>query len=245
MTSRSSLLRCVAMPCTQPNCWVFEWERCTEAPELLMNWPESRPPDAACTSTAFPRGPQSLEESTTMGSVLGSISASIMEIFRMSDTEGLSSGEPELDSGMSLAAASPLVKACEAWLEPPKVILVTVALWVMIGCCVGDDTHIMLWWQRLLVLLSDVCMLFILHFTCVLFKIDKRSISTSLSVFYSNYSLNRKWGKPQEHSTHQVCEISLCILFTKIDWKFGRESPQTITGQTMSGLAFTSCPGRK
>lgn len=146
MTSRSSLLLWVAMPCTQPNCWLFEWERCTEAPELLMNCPESRPPDGACTSKAFPRGPQSLEESTTMGSVLGSISASIMEIFNMSDTEGLFSEGPELDSGISLAAASPLLKTCEEWLEPPKVILVTVALWVMIGCCGGGDTQIMLCW---------------------------------------------------------------------------------------------------
>lgn len=84
-----------------------------EAPELLMNCPESRVPDTVCTSRAFPRGPQSLEESTTMGSVLGSISASIMEIFRMSDTEGLSSEDPELDSGISLAAASPLLKTGE------------------------------------------------------------------------------------------------------------------------------------
>lgn len=113
MTSGSSLLRCVAMPCTQPNCWDFVWERCTEDPELLMNCAESRAPDAACTSRAFASGPQSLEESTTMGSVLGSISASIMEIFRMSDTEGLFSEGPELDSGTSLAAASPLPKTGE------------------------------------------------------------------------------------------------------------------------------------
>lgn len=78
-----------------------------------MNCLESRAPDAACTSRVFPWGPQSLEESTTMGSVLGSISASIMEIFRMSDTEGLSSEEPELDTGISLAAASPLLKTGE------------------------------------------------------------------------------------------------------------------------------------
>lgn len=80
-----------------------------ETPELLMNWPESRVPDTVWTSSDFPRGPQSLEESTTMGSVHGSISASIMEIFRMSDTDGLSPGDPELDSGISLAAASPLL----------------------------------------------------------------------------------------------------------------------------------------
>lgn len=105
------------------------------APELLMNWPESSVPDTAWTSKAFPRGPQSLEESTTMGSVLGSISASIMEIFRMSDTEGLSPEGPELDSGISLAEASPLLKTGDEWWELPKVILVTVALCVMIGCC--------------------------------------------------------------------------------------------------------------
>lgn len=102
-----------------------------------MNWPESRVPETACTSRAFPRGPQSLEESTTMGSMLGSISASIMEIFRMSDTEDLSPGGPELDSGTSLAAASPLLKTGDEWWEPPKVILVTVAPCVMIGCCGG------------------------------------------------------------------------------------------------------------
>lgn len=109
-----------------------------EVPELLMNWPESRVPDTAWTSRAFPRGPQSLDESTTMGSVLGSISASIMEIFRMSDTEGLSPEGPELDSGISLAVASPLLKTGDEWWELPKVILVTVALCVMIGCCDAD-----------------------------------------------------------------------------------------------------------
>ena len=109
-----------------------------DAPELLMNWPESSVPDTAWTSMAFPRGPQSLEESTTMGSVLGSISASIMEIFRMSDTEGLSPEGLELDSGISLAVASPLLKTGDEWWELPKVILVTVALCVMIGCC-GED----------------------------------------------------------------------------------------------------------
>lgn len=73
-----------------------------------------------------------------MGSVLGSISACIMEIFRMSDTEGLSPGGPQLDSGISLAAASALLlNTCDGWWEPPKVILVTVALCVMIGCCEG------------------------------------------------------------------------------------------------------------
>ncbi len=139
MTSRSSLLLCAVRPCMQLNCWDFVW--CIEAPELLMNWPESSVPDTAWTSRAFSRGPQSLEESTTMGSVLGSISASIMEIFRMSDTEGLSPEDPELDSGISLAVASPLLKTGDEWRELPKVILVTVALWVMIGCC-GED----IWW---------------------------------------------------------------------------------------------------
>lgn len=105
-----------------------------ETPELLMNCPESKVPDTAWTSRVFPRGSQSLEESTTMGSVLGSISASIMEIFRMSDTDDFSPGGPELDSGSSLAVASALLNAGgERW-EPPKVILVTVALCVMIGC---------------------------------------------------------------------------------------------------------------
>lgn len=99
-----------------------------------MNCPESNVPDTAWTSSVFPRGWQSLEESTTMGSVLGSISASIMEIFRMSDTDGFSPGGPELDSGSSLAVASALLNAGgERW-GPPKVILVTVALCVMIGC---------------------------------------------------------------------------------------------------------------
>lgn len=102
-----------------------------------MNWPESRVPETAWTSMAFPRGPQSLEESTTMGSVLGSISASIMEIFRMSDTEGLSPEGPELDSGISLAVASPLLKTGDEWWELPKLILVTVALCVMIGWLEG------------------------------------------------------------------------------------------------------------
>lgn len=99
-----------------------------------MNWPESSVPDTVWTSRVFPRGLQSLEESTTMGSVQGSISASIMEIFRMSDTLGLSPGGPELDSGVSLAAASPLLKTGGEWCAPPKVIFVTVALCVMIGC---------------------------------------------------------------------------------------------------------------
>ncbi len=55
-------------------------------------------------------GPQSLDESTTMGSALGSISASIMEIFRMSETEVFSAAERlELDSGWSLTDASPLL----------------------------------------------------------------------------------------------------------------------------------------
>lgn len=99
-----------------------------------MNWPESRVPDTAWTSRVFARGPQSLEESTTMGSVLGSISASIMEIFRMSDTDGLSPEDPELDSGISLAVASPLLKTGDEWWELPKVIFVTVGLCVMIGC---------------------------------------------------------------------------------------------------------------
>lgn len=105
-----------------------------ETPELLMNCPESNVPDTAWTSSVFPRGSQSLEESTTMGSVLGSISASIIEILRMSDTVDFSRGGPELDSGSSLAVASALLNAGgERW-EPPKVILVTVALCVMIGC---------------------------------------------------------------------------------------------------------------
>lgn len=138
MTSRSSLLLCAVRPCMQLNCWGLVWEWCMEAPELLMNWPESSVPDTAWTSRAFPRGPQSLEESTTMGSVLGSISASIMEIFRMSDTEGFSPEGPELDSGSSLAVASPLLKTGDEWWALPKLILVTVALCVMIGCC-GED----------------------------------------------------------------------------------------------------------
>lgn len=105
-----------------------------DTPELLMNCPESNVPDTVWTSSALVRGSQSLEESTTMGSVLGSISASIMEIFRMSDTEDFSPGGPELDSGISLAVASALLNTGgERW-EPPKVILVTVALCVMIGC---------------------------------------------------------------------------------------------------------------
>lgn len=55
-------------------------------------------------------GPQSLDESTTIGSTLGSISASIMEIFRMSDTEDFSDAPaPVLDSGWSLTDASPLL----------------------------------------------------------------------------------------------------------------------------------------
>lgn len=52
----------------------------------------------------------------------------------MSDTDGFSPGGPELDSGSSLAVASALLNAGgERW-GPPKVILVTVALCVMIGC---------------------------------------------------------------------------------------------------------------
>lgn len=132
MTSRSSLPLSAGRPCMRPNCCGLEWRMAT--PELLMNCPASSVPDTACTSKALPRGPQSLEESTTMGSVLGSISASIMEIFRMSDTEGLSPEAPELDSGISLAAASPLLKTGDGWRGVPKVILVTVALCVMIGC---------------------------------------------------------------------------------------------------------------
>lgn len=57
-------------------------------------------------------GPQSLDESTTMGSTLGSISASIMEIFRMSETEEEVFSvvvRLELDSGWSLTDASPLL----------------------------------------------------------------------------------------------------------------------------------------
>lgn len=52
---------------------------------------------------------QSLEESTIMGSALGSISASIMDILRMSDTEDFSPEwpNPELDSGTSLLEGSP------------------------------------------------------------------------------------------------------------------------------------------
>lgn len=137
MTSRSSLLLCAVRPCMQLNCWGFAWERCMEAPELLMNWPASSVPETAWTSRALPSGPQSLEESTTMGSVLGSISASIMEIFRMSETEGLSPDKPELDSGISLAVASPLLNTGDWW-ELPKVILVRVAFCVMIGCCGGQ-----------------------------------------------------------------------------------------------------------
>lgn len=130
MTSRSSLL-----PCTQPNGRLLVWGGWMETPELLMNCPESNVPDTAWTSSVFPRGPQSLEESTTMGSVLGSISASIMEIFRMSETDVFSPRGPELDSGSSLAEASALLNAGGGrWAEPPKVILVTVALCVMIGC---------------------------------------------------------------------------------------------------------------
>lgn len=136
ITSRSSLLLCAARPCMQLNCWGLAWRM--PAPELLMNWPESSVPDTDWTSKVFPRGPRSLEESTTMGSVLGSISASIMEIFRMSDTDGLSPEGPELDSGSSLAVASPLLNTGVGWWELPKVILVTVALWVMIGCCGRD-----------------------------------------------------------------------------------------------------------
>lgn len=78
---------------------------------------------------------QSLDESTTMGSALGSISASIMEILRMSDTVDLSLGwlKPELDSGTSLLLASPLlVPGGDMGL--PKVIFVTVAPCVMMGC---------------------------------------------------------------------------------------------------------------
>lgn len=71
---------------------------------------------------------QSLDESTTTASVPGSISASIMEIFRMSETLGFS----ELDSACSFAAASPLLLDTGG---APKVILVTAAPCVMIGCC--------------------------------------------------------------------------------------------------------------
>lgn len=71
---------------------------------------------------------QSLDESTTTASVPGSISASIMEIFRMSETVGFS----ELDSAWSLTAASPLLLDTGG---APKVILVTAAPCVMIGCC--------------------------------------------------------------------------------------------------------------
>ena len=137
MTSTSSLLLWAVRPGMQLNCWLLVWWM--EAPELLMNCPESRVPDTVWTSRLFPRGPQSLDESTTMGSVLGSISASIMEIFRMSDTDGFSPDGPELDSGISLAVASPLLKTGDEWWEEPKVILVTVALCVMIGCCGGDN----------------------------------------------------------------------------------------------------------
>lgn len=98
-----------------------------------MSWLEA----AAATTgePPFPKEPQSLDESTTMGSAPGSISASIMEIFRMSDTDGFSGATlgPELDSGRSLAAASALLlTGGEGWL--PKVIFVTVAPCVMIGC---------------------------------------------------------------------------------------------------------------
>lgn len=71
---------------------------------------------------------QSLDESTTMASVPGSISASIMEIFRMSETLGFS----ELDSACSFTAASPLLLDTGV---APNVILVTAAPCVMIVCC--------------------------------------------------------------------------------------------------------------
>ena len=81
-----------------PSC-CFEW--CSteaEAEELLMR--------------EVAAGFLSLELSTTIGSALGSISASIMEILRMSeDTEGLSLGwlAPVLVSGSTLLVASPLL----------------------------------------------------------------------------------------------------------------------------------------
>lgn len=71
---------------------------------------------------------QSLDESTTTASVPGSISACIMEIFRMSETLGFS----ELDSACSFAAASPLLLDTGGG---PNVILVTAAPCVMIVCC--------------------------------------------------------------------------------------------------------------
>lgn len=53
----------------------------------------------------------------------------------MSETDAFSPGGPELDSGSSLAEASaPPNAGGGRWAEPPKVILVTVALCVMIGC---------------------------------------------------------------------------------------------------------------
>lgn len=55
----------------------------------------------------------------------------------MSDTEGLSPEGPELDSGINLAVASPVPKTGDGW-ALPKVIFVSVAFCVMIGCCVED-----------------------------------------------------------------------------------------------------------
>ncbi len=97
--------------------------------ELLMSG------EALCVLVS---GPQSLDESTTMGSALGSISASIMEIFRMSETEVFSAAERlELDSGWSLTDASPLLDTGGHWWAP-NVIFVTAAPCVMIGCCTWD-----------------------------------------------------------------------------------------------------------
>lgn len=72
---------------------------------------------------------QSLDESTTTVSVPCSISASIMEIFRMSETVGFS----ELDSACSFTAASLLLLLDTG--GAPNVILVTAAPCVMTGCC--------------------------------------------------------------------------------------------------------------
>lgn len=73
-----------------------------------------------------------------------------MEILRMSETEGFSPpDELELlgSAGTSLAVASPLLDTGGDWwlLLLPKVILVTLAPWVMIGACVGRERQKQMW----------------------------------------------------------------------------------------------------
>lgn len=72
----------------------------------------------------------------------------------MSETEGFSLPDgPELlgSAGTSFAVASPLLDTGGDWwlLLPPKVILVMLAPWVMIGGCVGGERGEKLIWLEL------------------------------------------------------------------------------------------------